>query len=128
MNVVCSLIFLRIYEQNKLVEVMLKLLQHMGSTPIRSTMKIKALIVLLFIYCFEALSCSPIVLFIFDGRPKEIKYLNITSKIIHVDIETKNAYIRGDELCIDSIDIFFFPSDFSLLHSFGTRTHKLKTI
>ncbi len=58
--------------------------------------------------------------FLIDGRPKQIIYFNISSRIIHIDIQTVKPRCKTDHAVFDNINIFFFPEDFHLTYTLGT--------
>jgi len=73
---------------------------------------------------YFVISSHPITRFLFDGRPKIVVFFNASPKIIHIDIEciqpqtiwTIKPYER-----YENINIFFFPSDFTLMYTNGHR-------
>jgi len=81
-------------------------------------------ILLSFLLLFNASSIikhSEIVHFLIDKRPKRIMYWNVSSKLIHIDVEVIKPKIKKDHAVIEYLNIFFFPSDFTLMHTKGYR-------
>lgn len=88
----------------------------------------KLLILSAMIWLSSIISQHPIVQFIFDGRPKVVMYSNFSTRLVHIDIETKypKIVLPEDRLMkpwasYESINIFFFPTDFTLMHTLGWR-------
>jgi len=84
-------------------------------------------------FLFNTVLQHPIVEFIFDGREKVVMYYNFSPRLVHIDIETKYPKVimpedRYDEpwASHESINIFFFPTDFTLMHTLGWRYIPLK--
>ena len=80
-------------------------------------MKIKLLLILLAFYCFDTIINHPVFLFITDNRPKIITYWNVSPNIIHIDIIADKPLISPERISYESMNIFFFPKDFTLMHT-----------
>ena len=97
-------------------------------------MKTKALLLslLLLLNTVEIVRHNKAFQFLTDGRPKQIMYWNVSFRLIHIDIECKKPRIILDHIsdkpcaCYDNINIFFFPSDFTFIHTLGWRYIQLK--
>ena len=48
------------------------------------------------------------LLFLIDGRPKQIMYCNVSFKLVHIDIEVIEPEIRKDHAAFQSMNIFSF--------------------
>ncbi len=59
--------------------------------------------------------------FLIDGRPKQIMYWNVSFKLVHIDIEVIEPEIRKDHAAFQSMNIFFFPTDFTFIHTISWR-------
>ena len=86
-------------------------------------MKTKALLLslLLVLNATNIIRQHPVFIFLIDGRPKQIMYCNVSSKLIHVDIEVIQPIIKKDSAAFQSLNIFFFPKDFTLMHTISWR-------
>ena len=74
-------------------------------------------------------SSHPITKFLCDGRPKIVMYCNITPRIFHIDIECSQPQTIWTDKPYDryeNINIFFFPSDFTLIYTNGHRYIELQ--
>lgn len=80
---------------------------------------------LLCIATIRAWHDDPIVQFMTDGRPKRITYWNASPRLIHVDIEVKTPRICNDEARFESMNIYFFLSDFSWMETMSARYVKI---
>ena len=60
-------------------------------------------------------------MFLIDGRPKQVMYWNVSSKLIHIDIEVTQPIMKKDSAAFQSLNIFFFPQDFDLMHTISWR-------
>lgn len=94
----------------------------------KNVIAFKILILAAIIWLSSIISQHPIVQFIFDGREKVVMYSNFSTRLIHIDVECKNPKImlskdRKDKsyFCYENINIFFFPADFTLMHTLGWR-------
>ena len=79
----------------------------------------------LVISAIRTLHDDPIVHFIFDGRPKHITYWNMGSRILHVDIEVVKPQIYKGKARFESMNIYFFPTNFSWMETFSVRYVKI---
>ena len=77
---------------------------------------------------YDAVKQHPITKFVCDDRPKVVMYSHFSSRLIHIDIECLNPIIiwkkdrrNKDYLCYQNINIFFFTTDFTLIHTLGWR-------
>ena len=61
------------------------------------------------------------LLFLIDGRPKQVMYCNVSFKLVHIDIEVIEPEIRKDHAAFQSMNIFFFPTDFTFIHTISWR-------
>ena len=86
-------------------------------------MKTKAILLsfLLFLNAVEIVRHNQVFRFLIDGRPKQVMYWNISSKLIHIDIEVTEPIIKKDSAAFESLNIFFFPKDFDLMHTISWR-------
>ena len=86
-------------------------------------MKTKVLLLsaLLILKSINIVQDSPVFKFLIDGRPKQIMYWNVTPRIIHIDIEVIQPIIKKDSAAFESLNIFFFPKDFDLVHTISWR-------
>lgn len=100
----------------------------MGSTSPPPLMKIKILILLMMFYCVDVVTHHPVFLFLFDDRPKIISYWNISPSIIHIDIIADKPIISPKNISYESMNIFFFPKDFTLMHTISIANYKTKEI
>ena len=91
-------------------------------------MKIKLLLILLMFYCFDTITNHPVFLFLTDSRPKIITYWNVSPSIIHIDIIADKPIISQKVISYESINIFFFPKDFTLIHTISMTNYKTKEI
>lgn len=91
-------------------------------------MRIKILILLLGFYFVDAIVHHPIFLFLVDDRPKIITYWNVSPSIIHIDIIADKPILSKTKISYESINIFFFPKDFTLIHTISMKHYKTKTI
>ncbi len=80
-----------------------------------------------------AVQSHPICKFVFDDRPKVLTYYMFSTRLIHIDIECckptiqwAKDYRNKNYLCYQNINIFFFPSDFTLMYTLGWRYVPLK--
>ena len=48
-------------------------------------------------------------------------YWNVSSKLIHIDIEVVNPILKEDYAAFESLNVFFFPSDLTLMHTISYR-------
>lgn len=77
---------------------------------------------------YFVISSHPITRFLFDGRPKIVVFFNASPKIIHIDIECIDPIISWQKEPyhkFENMNIFFFPSDFTLIYTFGHRYVRL---
>ena len=79
-------------------------------------------------YCVDVVTHHPVFLFLFDDRPKIISYWNISPSIIHIDIIADKPILSKTKISYESINIFFFPKDFTLIHTISMKHYKTKTI
>ena len=86
-------------------------------------MKTKAILLsfLLLLNAVEIVRHNEVFRFLIDGRPKQIMYWNVTPRIIHIDIEVIQPIIKKDSAAFESLNIFFFPKDFDLVHTISWR-------
>jgi|TARA_R100000084_G_scaffold23594_1_gene8404 hypothetical protein len=86
-------------------------------------MKTKVLLLsaLLILKSINIVQHNPVFKFLIDGRPKQIMYWNVTPRIIHIDIEVIQPIIKKDSAAFESLNIFFFPKDFDLVHTISWR-------
>ena len=98
-------------------------------------MKIKVILIsfLLLLNGINIVKSNEAFRFLTDGRPKHIMYWNVSYRLIHIDIECKKPRIilnkegfDKSSICYDNINIFFFPTDFTLIHTLGWRYVQLK--
>lgn len=78
-----------------------------------------------FIYAVQS---HPICQFVFDDRPKVLTYYMFCPRLVHIDIECAEPtilwakdYTDKNYLCYQNINIFFFPTDFTLMYTLGWR-------
>ena len=98
-------------------------------------MKIKLLVLvilmMILLKAYFLVASHPITHFLLDGREKVVMYYNITPQIIHIDIEcTKPKILWEDNTyeAYENINIYFFPSDCTLMYTIGNRYIKLQNI
>lgn len=91
-------------------------------------MKIKILILLLGFYFLDAVVHHPVFLFLVDDRPKIITYWNISPSIIHIDIIADEPILSKTKISYESINIFFFPKDLTLIHTISMTNYKTEEI
>ena len=48
-------------------------------------------------------------------------YWNVSFKLVHIDIEVIEPEIRKDRAAFQSMNIFFFPTDFTFIHTISWR-------
>lgn len=80
---------------------------------------------LLCIATIRAWHDDPIVVFLTDGRPKQITYFNANRRIIHVDIEVKTPHICNGKARFESMNIYFFLTNFSWMETMSARYVKI---
>jgi len=91
-------------------------------------MKIKLLLILLAFYCFDTITNHPVFLFVTDNRPKIITYWNVSPSIIHIDIIADQPIVSSEKISYESMNIFFFPKDCTLMHTISMTHYKTKII
>ena len=86
-------------------------------------MKIKVAALLLFLILIspDLIRRNKSLFFLIDGRPKQIMYWNVSFKLVHIDIEVIEPEIRKDRAAFQSMNIFFFPTDFTFIHTISWR-------
>ena len=86
-------------------------------------MKTKALLLslLLILNTINIVRHNHVLRFLIDGRPKRVMYWNVSYKLIHIDIEVIKPIIKKDSAAFESLNIFFFPQDFDLMHTISWR-------
>ena len=90
------------------------------SPPLMKT-KVILLSCLLFLNAIEIVRHNQVLRFLIDGRPKQVMYWNVSSKLIHIDIEVIEPIIKKDSAAFESLNIFFFIEDFDLMHTISWR-------
>ena len=90
-------------------------------------MKTKAILLsfLLLLIAPDLIRRNKALLFLIDGRPKQVMYWNVSFKLVHIDIEVIEPEIREDSAAFQSMNIFFFPRDFTFIHTISWRYIKL---
>ena len=90
-------------------------------------MKTKAILLsfLLLLIAPDLIRRNKALLFLIDGRPKQVMYWNVSFKLVHIDIEVIEPEIRKDSAAFQSMNIFFFPTDFTFIHTISWRYIKL---
>ena len=86
-------------------------------------MKTKAILLsfLLLLIAPDLIRRNKALFFLIDGRPKQIMYWNVSFKLVHIDIEVIEPEIRKDRAAFQSMNIFFFPTDFTFIHTISWR-------
>ena len=86
-------------------------------------MKTKAILLsfLLLLNAVEIVRHNQVFKFLIDGRPKQIMYWNVSSRLVHIDIEVIEPLIKKNSAAFQSLNIFFFPKDFTLMHTISWR-------
>ena len=86
-------------------------------------MKTKVILIsfLLLLNGIETIRHNQILRFLIDGRPKSIIYFHTTFMFTHIEIEIIKPEIRKDSAAFQSLNIFFFPQDFDLMHTISWR-------
>ena len=86
-------------------------------------MKTKAILLsfLLLLIAPDLIRRNKALLFLIDGRPKQVMYWNVSFKLVHIDIEVIEPEIRKDSAAFQSMNIFFFPRDFTFIHTISWR-------
>lgn len=86
-------------------------------------MKTKALLLsfLLILNSINIVRNNQAFMFLIDGRPKQVMYWNVSSKLIHIDIEVTQPIMKKDSAAFQSLNIFFFLEDFDLMHTISWR-------
>ena len=86
-------------------------------------MKTKAILLsfLLLLIAPDLIRRNKALLFLIDGRPKQVMYWNMSFKLVHIDIEVIEPEIRKDSAAFQSMNIFFFPTDFTFIHTISWR-------
>ena len=86
-------------------------------------MKTKAILLsfLLLLIAPDLIRRNKALFFLIDGRPKQIMYWNVSFKLVHIDIEVIEPEIRKDSAAFQSMNIFFFPTDFTFIHTISWR-------
>ena len=86
-------------------------------------MKTKAILLsfLLLLIAPDLIRRNKALFFLIDGRPKQIMYWNVSFKLVHIDIEVIEPEIRKDSAAFQSMNIFFYPTDFTFIHTISWR-------
>ena len=90
------------------------------SPPLMKT-KLAALLLFLILIAPDLIRRNKALLFLIDGRPKQIMYWNVSFKLVHIDIEVTKPEMREDHAAFQSMNIFFFPTDFTFIHTISWR-------
>jgi len=91
------------------------------SPPLMKSKILLLLFLLLILNRINIIRHNQAFIFLTDGRPKQVMYCNITSRIIHIDIEVIKPKIQNNRAAFQSINIFFFPRDFTFMHTISWR-------